>query len=196
MYPSGGTAPNAVAIIASDVTINGFTLRKPYIGISWYGFWNTAGVMIGGLYAGDSNHLGSDGNTVRNCVFKDVWHAVYIWHSSDNMIVNNAVEPLVGTGHWAAIEIYDGYNDAQINLGYTSKGNKIINNTIANKGIFVGAWAPPTWTDNTGTHVHGNRATSIGTGYSSGKKIFSGNKVGEYWFHEASGYKFPGKSNH
>jgi len=197
VYPDGGTAPNAVAIIASGVTIDGFTLRKPYMEVSWYGFWNTAGVMLGGLYAGGSQFLGSDGNTVRKCVFEDVWHAVYIWHSSDNMIVNNTVEALgPGTGHWAAIEIYDGYNEAQINLGYTSKGNKIINNTIADKGIFVGAWAPPIWTDNTGTHVHGNQATAIGTGFSSGRKVFSGNIVDGYWHYEASGHKFPGKSNH
>lgn len=196
VYPTFGTAPNAVAIIASDVTIDGFTLRKPYMGVAWYGFWNTAGVMIGGLYAGDPDHLGSDGNTVRNCVFEDVWHAVYIWHSSDNKIVNNTVKALGDTDHWAAIEIYDGYNDAQINLGYTSKGNKIINNTIADKGIFVGAWAPPTWTDNTGTHVHGNQATAIGTGFSSGRKVFSGNIVDSYWFYNASDFKFPGKSNH
>jgi len=197
VYPAGGTAPNAVAIIASGVTIDGFTLRKPYMGVAWYGFWNTAGVMIGGLYAGDPNNLGSDGNTVRNCVFDDVWHAVYIWHSSDNMIVNNTVEALGGvTGHWAAIEIYDGYNDAQINLGYTSKGNKIINNSVADKGIFVGAWAPSIWTDNSGTGVHGNQATGLYTAYSSGQKIFSGNRVDWCGAYQASGYKFPGKSNH
>lgn len=196
VYPTFGTAPNAVAIIASDVTIRGFTLRKPYMEVDFGGFWNSAGVMIGGLYAGDPDHLGSDGNTVQNCVFEDVWHAVYIWHSSNNMIVNNSVEPLGDvTNHWAAIEIYDGYNAEQINLGYTSRYNKIINNTIADKGIFVGAWDPPIWTDNTGTKVHGNKATSIGTGYSSGLKIFSGNAVDSYWAVEASDYKFPGKSN-
>jgi len=197
VYPIGGTAPNAVDIIASDVTISGFTLRKPFMEVAWYGFWNTAGVMIGGLYAGDPYHLGSDGNTVRNCVFEDVWHAVYIWHSSNNMIVNNTVKPLGDvTGHWAAIEIYDGYNYAQINLGYTSKYNKIINNTIADKGIFVGAWAPSIWADNTGTKVHGNKATSIGTGYSYGSKVFSGNVCASYWYDNASDFKFPGKSNH
>jgi parallel beta-helix repeat protein len=197
VYPTAGTAPNAVAIIASNITIRGFTLRKPYMGVAWSGFWNTAGVMIGGLYAGDPDHLGSDGNTVENCVFKDVWHAVYIWHSSDNMIVNNTVEPLgASTNHWAAIEIYDGYNDDQINLGYTSKDNKIINNTVADKGIFVGAWAPSIWTDNTGTKVHGNHATGLLTGYSSGSKVFSGNTVSWYGASQASDYKFPGKSNH
>ena len=198
VYPIGGTAPNAVDIIASDVTISGFTLRKPDMEVAWYGFWNTAGVMIGGLYAGDPHHLGSDGNTVQNCVFEDVWHAVYIWHSSGNKIINNTVKALEGTDHWAAIEIYDGYNDAQINLGYTSKYNKIINNTIANKGIFVGAWDPSIWTDNTGTKVHGNKLPSgnIGTAYSSGSKVFSGNVCAGYWDYQASDFKFPGKSNH
>jgi len=197
VYPLSGTAPNAVSIIASNVTIKGFTLRKPYMGVDWGGFYNTAGVMIGGLYAGDPNHLGSDGNSVKKCIFKDVWHAVYIWHSSSNNIINNKVEPLgSGTGHWAAIEIYDGYNANQINLGYTSKYNKIINNTVADKGIYIGAWAPPIWTDNTGTKVNGNQATAIGTGYSSGSKLFSGNNVDSYWAYQASDYKFPGKANH
>lgn len=196
VYPAGGTAPNAVCIIASNVTIDGFTLRKPYMGVAWYGFWNTAGVMIGGLYAGDPDHLGADNNTVMNCVFKDVWHAVYIWHSSGNKIINNKVKVLGETGHWAAISIYDGYNDAQINLGYTSKYNKIIRNIIADKGIFVGAWEPSIWTDNKGTKVHANRATGIFTAYSKGLKIFSGNIVDWYGAFEASDYKFPGRSNH
>lgn len=198
VYPMGGTAPNAIAIIASNVTIHGFTLRKPYMGVSWYGFWNTAGVMIGGLYAGDPGHLGSDGNTVMSCVFKDVWHAIYIWHSSGNKIINNTVEALPNTGHWAAIEIYDGYNEAQIDLGYTSKHNKIINNTIADKGIFVGAWDPPIRTDNTGTKVHGNKCPvgNLATGFSNGLKIFSGNICAGYWSYEANDFKFPGKSNH
>jgi len=198
VYPPGGTAPNAVAIMASNVTIRGFTLRKPYASVAWSGFWNTAGVMIGGLYAGDPDHLGSDGNTVENCAFEDVWHAVYIWHSSGNTIVNNTVNALGGTGHWAAISIYDGYNDAQINLGYTSKHNKIINNTIADKGISVGAWAPSIWADNTGTKVHGNKLPfgSLGTAYSSGLKVFSGNMCAGYWFYQASDYKFPGNANH
>lgn len=199
VYPAGGTAPNAVAIIASNVTIHGFTLRKPFMGVAWGGFWNTAGVMIGGLYAGDPDHLGSDGNTVMNCVFKDVWHAIYIWHSSGNKIINNDVKALYDTGHWAAISIYDGYNDAQIHLGCTSKYNKIINNTVANKGISVGAWAPSfIWADNTGTIVHGNKLLygNIGTHYSEGKKVFSGNLCAGYWYYEASDFKFPGRSNH
>ncbi len=195
--PSFGTAPNAIAIIASNVTISGFTVRKPYMHFDWNGFWNTAGVMIGGLYAGDPNHLGAGDNTVTKCVFKDVWHGVYIWHSSNNTILNNTVEALGNTGHWAAISIYDGYNDTQISLGFLSQYNKIINNFIGDKGISVGAWAPTTWTDNSGTKVHGNTVNgSLGTAYSSGSKIFSGNVCQGYWDFMASDFKFPGKSNH
>jgi hypothetical protein len=193
--PSSISAPNAVAIIASDVTFKGFTLRKPYMGVSVLGFWNTAGVMIGGLYAGDPQHLGSDGNKVQGCVFEDVWHGVYIWHSSDNMIVKNKIEPLGNTGHWAGISIYDGYSEAQINLGYTSQDNRVVNNFVADKGIAIGAWAPSIWTDNAGTQVHANRATGLLVTYSSGRKIISGNKLNWYGAFQASGYKFPGRSN-
>jgi len=197
VYPTFGTAPNAIAIMASNVTISGFTLRKPFMGDDFYGFWNTAGVMIGGLYAGDPDHLGTEGNTVTKCIFKDVWHAVYIWHSSDNMVVNNTVQALgPDTNHWAAISIYDGYNDDQINLGYLSMWNKIINNTIADKGIGVGAWAPNIWTDNEGTKVHGNSATQLGCYYSVGRKVFSGNRVSGVWWSNSEGHKFPGNSNH
>ncbi|HKJ67443.1 MAG TPA: hypothetical protein VKA68_05765 [bacterium] len=110
--------------------------------------------------------------------------------------MKNIVEALGATGHWAAISLYDGYNDAQINLGYLSRHNKIVNNRIADKGIAVGAWAPSILTDNTGTQIHANRATQIGVTYSKGKKIISGNKVNNYWAIEARDYKFPGKSNH
>lgn len=114
---------------------------------------------------------------VRNNVFSDVWHAVYIWHSNHNTITNNVVEALGAiTNHWAAIESYDGYNDEQIAYGNPSNYNTISYNTIADKGIFIGAWPPPTWTDNTGTIVSNNVATSIGRGYSSGLAYHCGNK--------------------
>jgi len=180
VYPTSGTAPNAVAIMASNVTIRGFTLRKPYAGVDSGGFWNTAGVMIGGLYAGDPNHLGSDGNTVENCVFKDVWHAVYIWHSQDNVIVNNTVQALGNTGHWAAISAYDGYNNTQIGYGNLSENNFIAYNTIADKGIALGAWAPPTWTSNAGSQVCHNTTTQVGVTYAHGPVIVGCN-TGGFW---------------
>lgn len=193
--PGTSASPSALMIVKPGVTIEGFTFHRPY---DWTGnTYNTAGVMIGGVAPGDPYNLGADNNVVTNNVFSDVWHAVYVWHSSGNRIVNNTVAAL-NTEHWAAISIYDGYNDAQINLGYTSKYNQIINNTITNKGISVGAWAPSIWTDNTGTKVHGNKLPNglIGTHYSSGSKVFSGNLVYGYWDYQASDYKFPGESNH
>jgi parallel beta-helix repeat protein len=175
--PTFGTPPNTVAIIASNVTIRGFTLHRPFDFTD--GTYNTAGVMIGGLYAGDSSHLGSNSNTVENCVFSDVWHAVYIWHSSGNRIVNNTVAAL-NTNHWAAISTYDGYNDAQINLGYPSENNLIANNTLTNKGIALGAWAPPTWTSNAGSQVCHNTTTQVGVTYAHGPVIVGCN-TGGFW---------------
>jgi len=175
--PNSGTAPNAVAVIASNVVIRGFTLHRHYDYTS--GTYNTAGVMIGGLYAGDTGHLGSDNNVVENCVFSDVWHAVYIWHSSGNTITNNNVAALT-TDHWAAISTYDGYNDAQIGLGHPSENNVIVHNTLANKGIALGAWAPPTWTSNAGSKVCCNTVTQVGVSYAHGPVVIACNGPG-FW---------------
>jgi parallel beta-helix repeat protein len=178
--PKFGSAPNAVVIIANNVTIRGFTIKRPYDWTS--GTYNTAGVMVGGLYAGyggAGETLGFGGNTVENCVFEDVWHAVYIWHSSGNKILNNKIEAL-NTDHWAAISTYDGYNDAQIGLGSLSENNIIAFNIIENKGIALGAWAPPTWTSNAGSVVCCNTATWVGVTYSHGPVIIGGN-TGGFW---------------
>ncbi len=171
--PGFGSAPNAAVIIASNVTIRGLTFRAPAL------VWNSAGVMIGGLYAGDPANLGSDGNTVENCCFKNVWHAVYIWHSSGNRVINNTVAELT-TDHWAAISAYDGYNDDQINLGHPSENNFIAGNTLSNKGIALGAWAPATWTSNAGSVVCCNAITQAGVTYSNGPVTLCCN-TGGFW---------------
>lgn len=178
--PKFGTAPNAAAIIASNVTIRGFTFHRPFDG-GW-ATYNTAGVMIGGLYAGyggAGETLGFNNNTVENCVFSDVWHAVYIWHSSGNRIVHNTVEAL-NTNHWAAISTYDGYNDAQVALGNLSENNFIAYNTIANKGIALGAWDPPTWTSNAGSRVCTNTTAQVGVSYAHGPVVVGCN-TGGFW---------------
>jgi parallel beta-helix repeat protein len=167
-----GWAPSAVVIVANNVTIEGFSFHRPFNCSNTYDcFWNTAGVFIGSKGAGYPDFLGSaNGATVRNNVFFNVWHAVYIWHSSGNTIVNNVVNALSNTQHWAAISVYDGYSNAQIGLGNLSQNNTFVYNTIADKGIAVGAWAPPTWTDNSGTWVYHNVTTEIGFTYSTGSK--------------------------
>jgi parallel beta-helix repeat protein len=173
-----GWAPNAIVIVASNTVIDGFTLHRHFEGTS--ATYNTAGVMIGAPCAGCSQFLGSDGNTVENNVFSDVWHAVYIWHSSNNKILNNQVAELT-TNHWAAISAYDGYDNAGIGLGHLSENNLIAYNTLANKGIALGAWDPPTWTSNAGCQVCSNTATQIGVTYSHGLVVIGGNTVSGVW---------------
>jgi uncharacterized repeat protein (TIGR01451 family) len=155
--PGTSASPNAIMIVASGVTIDGFTIHA-HVATPSSGY-NGSGILIGGVAPGDPNSLGADNNTVKNCVFSDVWQAVYIWHSSGNDILNNRVEALGNTGHWAGISIYDGYISEQINLGYPSKNNVIRGNTLVDKGISIGAWQPPIPTDNSGTKVVGNLVT-------------------------------------
>jgi len=150
-----GWAPNAITIVADNVTIDGFTLHRHYEG-TW-ATRNTAGVFIGSKGAGYPDFLGNaNGATVTNNVFSDVWHAVYMWHSSGNQITDNTIAALGNTGHWAGISIYDGDSAASIGYGNLSTNNVIARNTLADKGISVGAWAPPIPTDNSGTEIVGN----------------------------------------
>jgi parallel beta-helix repeat protein len=162
-----GWAPNAITIVADNVTIDGFTLHRHYEGTS--ATWNTAGVFIGSKGAGYPDFLGdANGATVKNNVFSDVWHAVYIWHSSGNQITDNTIAALGNTGHWAAISIFDGDSDAQIGYGNLSTNNVIARNTLADKGISVGAWQPTVPTDNSGTQIVGNTVQgNIGFYYTS-----------------------------
>jgi len=150
-----GWSPNAITIVADDVTIDGFTLHRHYEG-TW-ATWNTAGVFIGSKGAGYPDFLGdANGATVKNNVFSDVWHAVYIWHSSGNQITDNTVAALGSTNHWAGISIFDGDTDASIGYGNLSTNNVIDGNTLADKGISVGAFTPTLRTDNSGTEIVGN----------------------------------------
>ena len=164
--PMSGTPPNAVAIIAGGVTLDGFTIRRPVPtdGSKGPGY-NAVSVMIGGLYAGyggAGETLGYNNNTIKNCTFRDTWKGVYIWRSSGNTIENNTIEALGNTGHWAGISVYDG---GTVVPPPTSQNNIIRGNSLADKGIAVGAW--PGQTDNSGTVIQGNTCTEIGITFSS-----------------------------
>ncbi len=165
-YSSG---PNAISIVATYVTIDGFTIRAPGM------MYNSAGVMIGDLFPGQNNYLGDvHHNTIKNCEFKDLWHAVYIYRSSYNVIEKNYVHPLDTTDHWAAITIHDGMGHV---TGETSQYNEILNNVLDNKGISVGAWANDggaadlASTDITGTIIEGN---TCGEDLSVNNHVFNG----------------------
>lgn len=173
-----GWNPSPVVVIANNATIDGFTLKRPKTCANAQDcFSNTAGVFIGSKGAGYPDYLGNaNGATVQNNVFTDVWHAVYIWHSSNNRILDNTVLALGDTGHWAAMESYDGYNDAQIAFGSPSNNNAFLRNAIADKGIGVGSWAPPTArADNSGDVIACNTGTSFGAFYDTGRVLFGFN---------------------
>ena len=178
-----GWNPSAMTIVANNVTIEGFTFRRPYnCAPNIYNcFYNTAGVFIGSKGGGYPDFLGNaNGATVKNNVFKDVWHGVYIWHSRDNTIVNNTIEALGNTTHWAAISTYDGWDESSVALQPQSENNLIAHNQIADKGIALGAWAPPTWTSNAGSQVCHNTTTQVGVTYAHGPVIVGCN-TGGFW---------------
>ncbi len=177
-----GWSPNAIVIVANQVTIDGFTLRRPFTCANTNDcFWNTAGVFIGSKGAGYPDFLGhANGATVKNNVFKDVWHAVYMWHTKDNTITNNTVNALGNTGHWAAISTYDGWDNPSIALGNLSENILVAANNIADKGIALGAWAPTNWTSSAGSQVCQNTTTQVGVTYSHGPVVIGCN-TGSFW---------------
>lgn len=204
--PAFGTAPNAVSIIANNVTLDGFTVRRPYSSISG-GHDN---VLIGGLYFGYGLYgetTGYWGNRVINCVLgggtEQNRDGVSIWHSSSNLVANNTViDP-----QWTAFQVYDGFSNAEVAIQPPSRNNKIVRNRIIDdpatwslgQAVFVGAWneAQPDgiWTDNSGTEVYDNDCGGLGifTAYSFGQKRFVLNQnVGWEGYYKATDYLFAG----
>ncbi len=207
--PVRGSAPNAISIIANSIRIEGFTIRRPYD--------STAGghsaALIGGLFEGyglhDGEIVGFSGNTIKNNVFdaggSQAPNGIVIWHSYGNRLYRNEIiDP-----RQAAIRIYDGWTEETVKLQPPSQKNVVRNNKIVDdpatagsgQAIFVGAWYDgqpnETWTDNTGTRVVRNDCGGmiLFTAYSSGRKLFSGNKnVGDFRAYEASDFKYRGSS--
>lgn len=188
--PVASTAPNAISIIASNVTIEGFMIRRPYN----YAAGGHNSVLIGGLYVGyglrEGERIGFSRNVVRNCVFGDgrvqVRNGVTIWHSSRNVVADNwVIDP-----HWSAFMVYDGSNDAEVRLQPSSRRNFIVRNKVVDNPatwsigqcVFVGAWNDqgPTfaWTNNIGTDFYNNDCGGMGifTAYSYGRKRFAFNE--------------------
>jgi hypothetical protein len=127
-------APNGVSVIASGVTIEGFTLRSEYIGDpNVIGDWpNTAGIMIGALYAGDQTHLGVTDTTVKNCII--FGHSgIYNWRSSNTTIDGNSITiipaaPAATEHNGNGIAVWDGWFEGT--YPPTSTGVQILNNNI------------------------------------------------------------------
>ncbi len=157
--PRVTTPPNAVDIIASGVTLEGFTIRRFHDSRLYY---LSDAVRIGGLYAGYGIHgesVGFNNNTIRGCIIEDSdKSAITIWHSSGNIIEDNIIRRIT----WRAIQIYDGSSDAEVSVPNPSQNNIIRNNDISAAwgGISVGAWnqVGPNMirTNNSGTTIAGN----------------------------------------
>jgi len=151
--PDDGTAPSAVIILADGVTLEGFTIQ------STARSFNSWAVIIGGLFSGDRQFLGVSGVTVKNNVLTNSWEGLRIWHSSNNMICGNVIHDVDFRG----IEVYDGWSDDDISIGYHSQNNKFIRNEFYNcrGGIYIGSYLPSIWSDNSGTVISKNNFHDI-----------------------------------
>lgn len=135
---------NGFMVIASDVTISGFTISGATI-------FQNSGVIIGGESPGDPNHVGLVSNvTVRKCVLEGNCVGVYIWKSSYNTVVNNVIRYSEELG-----QNVDGGNGIIVWEG-PSTNNRITNNKLYMNfkyGIFVGGSVEA---DYSGTKISGN----------------------------------------
>lgn len=191
---------NGIQVIASDVTISGFTISGA-TGFNW------SGILIGGLFPGDNAHLGVTDVTVTKCILEGNAAGVYIWKANNSMIVNNTVRNNasvpgnVNAGN--GIIVWEG----------PSLNTQIVNNEVYNNykfGIFVGADAER---DFTGTKINGNNLylngaygadwNWLGMGFMNALGIIkvSGNKIlavnpsnagGEVWIWKAPGLRAVG----
>ena len=210
-----------ISIIASDVTISGLSLITPEPKVRQ---WNESPlVLIGELYWGDTNHFGSDNNTITKCTFADSVDfnmesccglGILISHSSGNLILDNKLGS--GVANYMVgmpvVMIEDGSCGDSNCLAYSSKDNRIINNEIAYYGgISVGCgcfrWGGVSFpVNNSGTKIHGNQLGGITFFNSYGLKIASGNVSSLtypdqspgllIWIYNSSDYKIPGNANH
>jgi len=192
---SSVTAPNGVSVIASGVTIEGFTLRSEYVGDpakTSTDYPNTAGIMIGALYAGDQTHLGVTGTAVKNCIIYG-HSGIYNWKASNTTIEGNTITiiadtPYPNTVNGNGVVVWDGWFEGV--FPPTSTGVKILNNNIntcnvdlahggEGKGIMFGGtdtkntpceWCPPlnpsdaNGADQSGMLIQGNTICAASTG--------------------------------
>jgi len=131
LYPGGRTAPHALIIVANNVTIDGFTIRRPFdrrIG-------DLECIMIDGRY-NDSEVSGTpmtfSGNTIRNCVIgysdfsQRITAGIAILHSHHNIIINNSIYDPRKSG----INIYVDEAGNTAPAGTEKAGNIIVGNII------------------------------------------------------------------
>ena len=157
------TSENGFQVIASDVTISGFT-------ISGATAFQSSGVIIGGLFPGDERYPGVLDVTVSKCILEANCSGNYIWKADNSMIVNNTVR-----NNFSVPANQDGGNGIIVWEG-PSLGTHIVNNEIYSNdkyGIFVGGMVDA---DYSGTKINGNNLYRNGF-YS----VFGGTGLGWNW---------------
>jgi hypothetical protein len=185
--PTGGTSPNGVIVIANGVIIEGFTIISTYGGDSGDpgANPNTAGVFIGGLFAGDRDRYGISGTTVRNCILSG-HSGVRLWKAPDTTLEGNTIDnyqTLVSPGTTpvgAGIMVWDGWCDNPSypvgggwcegpNVG--SAGLQIIDNDVTTyfsaQGISLGGYYDDdgdALMDQSNLFIHDNTIDSTGHG--------------------------------
>lgn len=168
--PGTSASPNAIMIVAEGVTIDGFTIHAhAYTCDVGY---NGSGVLIGGVAPGQTFEVGTyNNNTIKNNILTDVWAGVYLWHSSDNTILNNTITQ--GACHaGSSIRIFDGNDNTQLALALSSSDNTIEGNNLTDNGIMIGPWGTTVYADVSGTVIKNNTVNgSIRFDYSNGSDI-------------------------
>jgi parallel beta-helix repeat protein len=136
------------AVVASDVTISGFTVSGAD------GNLNATGVLVGGAFPGDSAYVGNVSDvTVSKCIVENNGQRIYVWGANNTTIVNNTVRNNASgsdTNAGNGIIAWGENNDAP------ALNTSIVNNEVYGNdkfGIFVGANIT---TDFGGTKINGN----------------------------------------
>lgn len=165
--PGSSAAPSAIMVVEDGVTIEGFTIRSTYIGDPGQtGHPNSAGVMIGGVKAGDIVVDGVHGTTVRDCMISG-WSAVYNWKSSDTTLDGNAMTNIQTTTApmGSTVNGWGGWNEGDCSR--SAIGMRLLNNTITSiaveHAVFLGGYCNG-WIDNTDLYIDGNTITSPACG--------------------------------
>jgi hypothetical protein len=164
--PTAGTAPNGIAIIANGVTIDGFTIRSTYGGDPGAPtqYPNTGGVLIGGLYSGDSSRSGISGTVIKNSIISG-YSGVRLWkapHTTlENNIIDNNVPPVASsTPEQAAVDVWDGWDQGT----GSSFGLRLINNKITSYkntwAVGLGGFLTIGQIDHSDLYIDGNTITS------------------------------------
>ncbi len=165
--PGTSAAPSAIMVVKDDVTIEGFTISSTYIGDpgqTWHP--NSAGVMIGGVKAGDTIVDGVDGTTIRNCVISG-WSAIYNWKSSNTTLDGNVMSNIQTTTApmGSTVNGWGGWDEG--NCSRSATGMQILNNTITSIAVehtvFFGGYCGG-WVDNSDFYIDGNTIVSPACG--------------------------------